>query len=258
VAEAARLHDLAPEVPIVALGGAGGVLAPHVAARLRRPLVLPAHAPVLSAIGAALSLVQAEVVRPADRSDGAAGLVREAERACVTAGAAPLTVTVHTTFEADAQRLRATATGAAALESGAATRDPIDEPGQRAAAAAATGTADPAALQLVARTPFYRVFTDDGTSRVAVVDEVGAVPVCAEARAIVVGDDDDDLMVHLRRAVDARTTQLGLAALLPRVCVVSGAHVVDLSDSRRAEDILRDACAALGDDDGSAVAVIFR
>jgi N-methylhydantoinase A/oxoprolinase/acetone carboxylase beta subunit len=257
VGEAARTHDLGPDVPVVALGGAGTALAPEVARRLGRPLLRPEHPEVLSSIGAALSLVRTEVVRHASSPEGTAELVREAERACVEAGAAPLTVTVQTTFEARDDLLRAVATGAVALESGAASREPLDEAGQRLAAAVATGAADPGTLRLVGETGFYRVFSDDGSSRVAVVDELGTIPVCERARQVVSALDGAELLAGLRHAVEAGTTNLGIAALVPRVCIVAGAHVVDLSDSRRAEDILAGARAALTGSHGAAVAVVW-
>jgi hypothetical protein len=250
------MHDLGPDVPVVALGGAGAALAPEVARRLGRPLATPAHPEVLSSIGAALSLVRTEVVRHASGPEGTADLAREAERACVEAGAAPLTVTVQTTFEAREHVLRATATGAVALESGAASREPLDEHGQRAAAASATGGAADA-LRLVADTGFYRVFSDGGTSRVAVVDRLGTVPVCDRARRVVTGGSREELLDGLHDAVAAGTMNLGVAALMPRVCLVAGAHVVDLSDSRRAEDIVAAAAAALNGNHATAVAVVW-
>ena len=252
-AEAARAHELGPGVPVVALGGAGPVLAGEVARRLGRPLLRPAHPEVLSSIGAALSLVRAEAVRhPSGPGDGA-GLAQDARRACVAAGAAPLTVAVQTAFEPREGLLRAVATGAVALEAGAASREPLDEAGQRAVAATAAGS-EPGALRLVAATGFYRVFADDGTSRVTVVDGLGTVPVCERARSILTGDDPAALLAELRVAVDAGTTNLGVAALLPRVCVVAGAQVVDLGDRRRAEDVVAGAAAALGESAGPAVA----
>ena len=120
-AEAARTHDLGPDVPVVALGGAGPVArAGEVARRLGRPLLRPAHPEVLSSIGAALSLVRAEAVRHASGPGDGAGLARDAGRACVAAGAAPLTVAVQTALRAARGLLRAVATGAVALEAGAA------------------------------------------------------------------------------------------------------------------------------------------
>jgi hypothetical protein len=257
VAEAARTHHLADDVPVVALGGAGTALAPEVARRLGRPLLRPDHPEVLSSIGAALSLVRTEVVRHASSGEGTAELAREAERACVEAGAAPLTVTVQTTFEPRDNLLRAVATGAVALESGVAGRERLDETGQRAAAAVATGTDDPAGLRLVGETGFYRVFSDDGSSRVAVVDDLGAIPVCERARQIITGIDREDLLSRLRRAVEHGTTNLGVASLVPRVSVVVGAHLVYLSDSRRPEDILAGASAAIDGNADGAVAVVW-
>jgi hypothetical protein len=168
-----------------------------------------------------------------------------------------MTVTVTAKFDARRGQLRAVATGAVALESGAAGREPLDEEGQRAVAATVTG-ADAERLRIVASTGYYRVFSDDGSSQLAVVDGLGAVPVADRAREVVLADDSDALLTQLRRAVDEGTTNLGVGSLLPRVCVVSGAHVVDLSDSRRPEDIITGAAAVLNGNVGPAVAVVWR
>ena len=167
-----------------------------------------------------------------------------------------MTVTVQAKFEAREGWLRAVATGAVALESGAAGREPLDEDGQRAVAATVTG-ADAEQLRIVASTGYYRVFSDDGSSQVAVVDGLGAVPVAERARRVVLADDSAELLAELERAVEDGTTNLGVGSLLPRVCVVAGAHVVDLSDSRRAEDIITGAAAVLNGNDGPAVAVVW-
>jgi len=256
VAEAAKTHGFGADVPVVALGGAGSALAPRVAERLGRPLLRPDHPEVLSSIGAALSLVRAEIVRHCSGPGATAALARDAERAAVDAGAAPMTVTVTAKFEARHGWLRAVATGAVALESGAAGREPLDEDGQRAVAATVTGAAAEQ-LRIVASTGYYRVFTDDGSSQVAVVDGLGAVPVVERARRVVLADDSERLLAELALAVADGTTNLGVGSLLPRVCVVAGAHVVDLSDSRRAEDILTGAAAVLNGYEGPAVAVVW-
>jgi N-methylhydantoinase A len=256
VAEAAKAHGFGPDVPVVALGGAGTALAPPVAERLGRPLLRPAHPEVLSSIGAALSLVRAEIVRHCSGPGATAALAHDAERACVDAGAAPMTVTVQAKFEASKGWLRAIATGAVALESGAAGREPLDEQGQRAVAATVTGAAADQ-LSIVASTGYYRVFRDDGSSQVAVVDGLGAVPVVERARRVVLADTSELLLAELGQAVEDGTTNLGVGSILPRVCVVAGAHVVDLSDSRRAEDILTGAAAVLNGNNGPAVAVVW-
>ena len=51
---------------------------------------------------------------------------------------------------------------------------------------------------------------------------------------------------------------LGVATLLPRVAVVCGPHVVDLSGSRRLEDVLEGAAAVLDGETGPAVGVIWQ
>jgi N-methylhydantoinase A len=256
VAEAAREHDLDGSVPIVALGGAGEALAPAVAERLGRPLIRPEHAPVLSSIGAALSLVRAEVTRSSAGGMAAQNVAHEAERQCVAAGAAPLTVCVETSFDADEGVVRAVATGAAALETGAARRDPVGEPERRRAAAEALGI-DGEELHVVASTDFYRVYSENGRGRVAVVDARGSVPLAENARRIVAGDRTG-LVDDLRAAIDEATVNLGVATMLPRVALICGPRILDMSDARRGDDIATAAERALAEHDGDAVAVLWR
>jgi N-methylhydantoinase A len=256
VGEAARTHDLGPAVPIVALGGAGSALAPEVARRLDRPLLLPENPEILSSIGAALSLVRAEAHRRSTAAGGAVLLAREAERACVEAGAAPHTVSVETLFEGKTGMLRAIATGAVALESGAATREPAGEK-ERLAAAAAALDLSPAALELVAGNDFYRVFSENGKGRVAVIDRLGSVSLAADARRVLHGDASS-VLDQLGEAVRAGTLSLGVAELVPRVALVFGPRIVDLSDSRQPEEIVQAAREVLADQAGDAVALIWR
>src|SRR4051794_31337200 len=259
VAEAARAHDFGPDVPVVALGGSGPALAGEVARRLGRPLLLPEHPEVLSSIGAALSLVRAEVVRTAT-GDGAAATIatREAERACVDAGAAPDTVRVECTYEAREGQLRAVATGAVALERGAAAGRPaVDESAQHRAAAEALGV-DASHLHLVAANPFYRVYCENGSGPVAVVDGHGSVPLATRARRVVAGRGPD-LLDALGAAIAESTVQLGVTTVIPRVAIVSGPRILDASEARRPEEILATANAALAEgDEDVAVAVVWR
>jgi N-methylhydantoinase A len=255
VSEAGKAHGFGTEVPVIALGGAGAALAPEVARRLGRPWVDPDHPEILSSIGAALSLVRAEVTRHATGPGATLELAREAERACVRAGAAPQTVRVETRFEAREGVLRAIATGAVALESGAAGREPVDEAAQHRAAAAALGMRE-ADLGLVAHNEFYRVYCQNGSGAVAVVDGLGSVALAERARRVLTAEGDA-LLGPLRDAVEEVTVNLGVATLLPRVAVVCGPHVVDLSEARRAEDLLTSAGALLEGHEGPAVAVLW-
>lgn len=256
VVEAARTHELGREVPLVGLGGAADALVPEAARNLGRPLLLPEHREVLSSVGAALSLVRAEATRTASFDTDRFALAREAERACVDAGAAPATVVVETTYEASESLLRAVATGAAALEAGAARRSPADEPARRGAAAAALGLEDEA-LSLLADTDFYGVYSENGSGRFAVVDGVGAVALAEEARRLLAGEGPS-LLDDLQEALRKSSMHIGVATLLPRVIVICGPRILDLSDARRPDEILGATGRALAEHGGPAIAAITR
>jgi N-methylhydantoinase A/oxoprolinase/acetone carboxylase beta subunit len=267
VQEAAASHALASDVPLVALGGAGEALVPELARRLGRPFVRPGDPEVLSSIGAAVSLVRAEVARaPNGRGNGhrpdpaqaRLEIVHEAERACVEAGAAPGTVAVETSYDADVGLVRAVATGAVALETGAAQRR-IASPELRRQAAAAALRVGPAELEALAAEEFYEVFAGrrNGRRPVAVVDALGGVPL-AEERAEVVAGYGADFLSALAQAVEGASTNLGVASLLPRVTLLAGPTLLDLSDARRAEEIHTAAARALAEHPGLAAAVIAR
>jgi len=268
VADAARAHELPGDVPLVALGGAAEALVPELARRLGRPVVRPGDAEVLSSIGAAVSLIRAEVARaPAaarahghagDGSGGRIAVVREAERACVEAGAAPGTVAVESTFDPDEGVVRAVATGAVALETGAATRRIASQRARRVAAAAALGL-DADALDVISRSEFYDVYVgrENGRRPVAVVDALGTVPM-AEERARVVAGESEDFLTGLDHAVEAASLNLGITAVLPRVTVLAGPTLLDLSDARRPAEILSAAERAIAEHPGPAAAVVAR
>jgi N-methylhydantoinase A/oxoprolinase/acetone carboxylase beta subunit len=256
VKDAARQHELGGDVPLVALGGAGEALVGEVARLLNREVLHPRHPEVLSSIGAALSLVRAERTRSAVDSAGAAQLALEAERACVAAGAAPATVAVETSYDVKHRLLRAVATGAVALESGAATRTPMPLAGRHAAAAGALGVSEET-VTLLAANEFYRVYSENGSGRVAVVDELGVVPVAEDARRVFSGSGPvfvERLAAELREG----SLNLGVATMLPRVLLVCGSRILDLSDARRAEEIVAAAERVLAEHDSEAVAVLVR
>lgn len=256
VEDAARVYKFGPDVPIAALGGAGPVLAAEVARQLGRPVLTPEHPEVLSAVGSALSLVRAEVVRTATGDSAVAqAAIEDAERACVDAGAAPDTVRVECRYEARDGVLRATATGAVALETGAAERVPIDEPAQRRAAANALGI-DTDHLNLVAENDSYRVYKN-GSGPVAVVDRLGSVPLAENARRVIAAPRDE-LLADLRSAIDDASLQLGFAAVVPRVAIVYGSRILDTSEARHADEIFAAAREALAEHSGTAVAILWR
>jgi hypothetical protein len=144
-----------------------------------------------------------------------------------------------------------------ALECGAAGRPPVDEAEQHRAAAEALGVGREQ-LQLVAANPFYRVYCENGSGPVAVVDGHGSVPLATRARRVVSGRGPD-LLDELGRAIEEASVQLGVTTVVPRVAIVSGPRILDTSEARRREDILATAREALaaGDED-VAVAVVWR
>jgi N-methylhydantoinase A len=256
VEDAARVYGFGPEVPIAALGGSGPALAGEVGRRLGREVLLPEHPELLSAIGSALSLVRAEVVRTATGGATAETAAHEAELACIEAGAAPGTVQVECAYETREHQIRAIATGAVALETGAAERQPVDEATQQKAAVDATGlTADQ--LQLVAANDSYRVYCENGSGRVAVVDRLGSVPLAEDARRVI-SAEGAELVPALREAIDDAAVQLGVATLLPRVALVYGTRIIDMSEARRVEEMIATAETALADHDGPAVGIVWR
>ena len=106
---------------------------PRSRARSAARCLAPEHPEILSSIGAALSLVRAEVARHGSGPGGDASRCRARPSARAwTPARRRRRVRVETRFEAREGILRAVATGAVALESGAAGREPVGE--RRAAA----------------------------------------------------------------------------------------------------------------------------
>jgi len=256
VTEAAKHYRLGPDVPLVALGGAGAALVPEVARVLGRRAELPAHAEVLAAVGAAVSLVRAELVRSVAGDVCAVELARSAERACIEGGAAPASVTVETSVDNEANVVRAVATGSVALQAGAADhRDASDD--ERDAVAAAALEVGAGHLSLVASNEYYRVYSGNGFGGVAIVDRFGAVALADGAEELIVGERTD-FVERLERAVAASSRQLGVATMLPRVSIVAGSRMVDLSSAHSLAEITRAAGKMLEDHPDIAVAVIAR
>ena len=67
-----------------------------------------------------------------------------------------------------------------------------------------------------------------------------------------------ELVEQLLHEVQAATRNLGVATLLPRVSLVYGSRILDLSDARRPEDVAAAAARSLEGECGTAVAVVAR
>ena len=102
------------------------------------------------------------------------------------------------------------------------------------------------------------MFADAGGSgAVAVVDRLGGVALADRARHIVSGTGSSFLS-DLESAIDEAAVNLGLGQMIPRVSVVCGPRLLDLSDARRAEDVISAAADAVAEHSGTVVAVIAR
>jgi hypothetical protein len=101
------------------------------------------------------------------------------------------------------------------------------------------------------------VYSENGSGRVAAVDGLGAIALAEDARRVVAAEGAE-LVDVLQREVAAAARNLGVATLMPRVSLVAGSRVIDLSDARRPEDVARAARTALAGHSGPAVAVVAR
>jgi hypothetical protein len=101
------------------------------------------------------------------------------------------------------------------------------------------------------------VYSGNGAGGVAVVDRYGAVALADQAEQIVVGERQT-FMPDLERAVASASRQLGVATMLPRVSILAGSRMIDLSSAHSLADISKAAGKMLEDHPELAVAVIAR
>lgn len=109
------------EPSIVAVGGAAGGLGRYVATRMHMPCTVPDNAEIISSIGDALSMVRAERERTVSTltADIVRQLSDEAENEALAAGAAPGSVEVRIEELPERGTVRAIATGAVGMRTGA-------------------------------------------------------------------------------------------------------------------------------------------
>ncbi len=115
--------------PLIAVGGGAGGLGRHAAAMLRYDCRVPDGAEVISSLGDALSLVRAERERTVDATDATvvSRLMDEVEAELLSAGAAASTIDIRVEERPEKGTVRAVATGAIGLTTGALPgRAPID------------------------------------------------------------------------------------------------------------------------------------
>ena len=218
-----HLHGVGAGV-VVAVGGGAGGLGRHVAALLGLSCVVPPEAEVISSLGDALSLLRAERERTVStvESDSLRELARAVEAELLAAGAAPGSIEVRVDEEPEKGTIRAVATGAIGLRTGARPGRSAEDDAAVARAAASAGFGAPRRAG-----EYWLAETDRGArQRVLVLDRF-ADPV-ALVTGEVVSDPRPDVLAE---AVSRQTRHRGPVTLTPTVWVIDGSHLVELTSS---------------------------
>lgn len=255
VASVAAEHELV-KPHVVAVGGGAGGLGRYTAKLLGLECSVPEHAEVISSVGDALSLIRTEreqTVRNPTAADIAA-LIAAAREDALAAGAAVDSLDVR--FEADAERsqVRAIATGAVALHSGAVPgRQPVDEAEATRilTSAGATGPARAEGSFWWAQAPGRNDLV-----RLVVIDRFGDVALDDSGALVTIGTDsaqeNSAELATLATAIEQHTRYLGPVALPPTVWVLTANQLMELTSG----DHLDNVNALVGD--GTALVLVTR
>ena len=229
VSAVAKTHHLVGPT-IVGVGGGAGALGRQVAAALGLDCVVPEGAEVISSIGDALSMVRAERERtisdpsPADIQ----ALADEVEAEALAAGAGSSTLDVRVNYVPDRGSLRAVATGALALKSGAL---PGRQPMERDAVMALAQSRGCGELVEVGACWVARA-TNADKGRVLVLDRFGDIVVELNGEAAWTGASSNGEFASSVNAMIARQLRrFGPVTVPPSVWVVRGARVLELPDA---------------------------
>ena len=200
---------------VVGVGGGAGGLARHVATMLGWQLEIPPHAEIISSIGDALSLLRAEREQTiADVDDEVLNSMMAAvEAEIVAAGASPTSVEIRVEEVPERSTIRAVATGAIGLITGAL---PGRQPATKAIISAAV---DPNAI-VTAAGSFWTV-AEEG--KVVVLDRFGDDVVRVHGELVAEG------AAGLQAAVVRLTRYRGPVTLRPSVWIIDGQRLVELA-----------------------------
>jgi hypothetical protein len=204
------------DVSIAAVGGGAGGLGRYVANVLGMSCNVPEGAEVISSIGDALSLIRAERERTVQTitPELVRAIMDEVEADAIAAGAAPGSLDVQVEEQAETGTIRAIATGAVGLQTGArpgrdsATRDEAVQ----AAAPFGGGELQRAGDYWVVQRPDHLVVLDRFAEPVAEI--IGEIVTEADELAAV---------------VERRTRYRGPVTLRPSIWVLDGNRFVELS-----------------------------
>ncbi|MGI8589085.1 MAG: hydantoinase/oxoprolinase family protein [Chloroflexia bacterium] len=247
---------------LVGGGGGAAALGPAVAELVGARWSLARHAEVISSIGVAMAMVREEAEKTLDGSDpdAVAALAALVEERAVLSGADPASVHVYTEALPEKGGIRAVAIGNVGLEAGGEREVTPEE----ALGIAEKRVRSPAGkLRPLGATPNYYVFGPPPgrghrwSRRVpsVVVDHYGSVRLEADEAEVLAGSPAD-VLAGLRRILTGE--QRGAFGLGPRLYLLHGPHLLDLSALQQAKDALAAAEKALATATGPAVALIQR
>jgi N-methylhydantoinase A/oxoprolinase/acetone carboxylase beta subunit len=236
------------QIPLVGGGGGAEAVTPWTARRLGLEHRLARNAEVISAIGAALGIVQDCVERSLlepSESDLEA-VRREAEASVVRMGADPASIEVHVEIDRRARVVRATARGTPDLRTRELAGKLPDDDALRAAAARALGV-EPGAARRLDGAGWLATYTAERAARLFLVLPIVRTPVCvldregivrlalADAEAVPCAPADVEAQVR-RRAGELATYGDG-GVLPPDVYLVKATQIADLTGLATAEQM---------------------
>jgi N-methylhydantoinase A len=253
-----KQYELDPEQTVL-VGGGGGAAAivPHLAKTLGMQYRVAKNAQVISPIGVALAMVRDVVERTVAQptQDDILAIRREAEAAVMRSGADPTTIEIH--VEVDAQRniLRAVATGATALrtrqrgqELGEAERARIAAESMRlpletVKRSCATDLLDVFAGEVVQKKLFGLLKTRRTPLRV--VDREGVIRL-QQTGGSTAASSVGRLAADLRTVLTERSAYGDAGIQMPKVFVLHGGRILDLSGLLTPDHVAALAAAELG------------
>jgi len=200
------------EPTLVGVGGGAGGLARHVAAMLGWPLAIPEHAEIISSIGDALSLIRAERERTASAdADVIDEMMAEVEAEVLAAGASPASIDIRLEEVPERSTIRAVATGAVGLSSGAL-------PGRNELSDAEVRAGRPPGTDI---SPAGRYWLAVQDRAIDVLDRFGDTVSSIDGA---ISSEAD-----LADAIEAATRHRGPVTLRPSVWIIDDRRIIELS-----------------------------
>jgi N-methylhydantoinase A len=235
-------YKLDPQT-LTLVGGGGGAAAivPFVAKSMNMNHALAENADVISAIGVALALVretvERNIVQP--KPEDILRIREEAYNAVQKMGADPSSIEIHVEVDPRANVVRATAFGAAGLQKGRQAHQTLTEL-ERVELAAKSMRVPPTAIKVLAKTPFFEVFSSETVERkffgllpskfqsLRTMDDKGIIRLQTrhgDIRNVTAAEADRAIM-----DLAEQHAQFGDAGrILPDIMLLVGARIVDLS-----------------------------